>query len=51
MATMYMGLILVTLSFIFVWSFIPESPKWLYAKERYADLRAVLIYLAKLNGV
>ena len=51
MATMYMGLILVSISFFLVWSFIPESPKWLYAKKRYADLRAVLIYMAKLNGV
>jgi len=51
LATAYTGLILCFISFSFTWAFIPESPKWLYAKERYADLRAVLIYMAKLNGV
>lgn len=51
MATAYMGLILCFTSFTLVWAFIPESPKWLYSKERYSDLRAVLIYMARLNGV
>lgn len=50
-ATPAVGLFLVTISFIMVFSFVPESPKWLYVKERYSDLRAVLIYMARTNGL
>jgi len=48
--TAYIAEFLVTISFLFTWAFIPESPKWLYVKERYSDLRAVLIYMARTNG-
>ena len=49
--TAYVAMFLVTISGIMMWFLIPESPKWLYFKERYSDLRAVLIYMAKGNGV
>jgi len=48
--TAWIGEFLVTISFLCTWAFIPESPKWLYVKERYSDLRAVLIYMARVNG-
>ena len=49
--TAYIGEFLVSISFIMIWAFIPESPKWLYVKKRYSDLRAVMIYMARTNGV
>ena len=51
LVTAAIGLFLVSVSFIFVWAFIPESPKWLYVKKRFSDLRAVMIYMAKTNGI
>lgn len=42
---------LVTASFVGILMFIPESPKWLYAKERYPELQKVLLDLAKNNKV
>jgi MFS family permease len=49
--TAIVGEFLVTISFVLIWAFIPESPKWLYAKKRYSDLRAVMIYMARTNGI
>jgi MFS family permease len=49
--TAYIGEFLVCISFIMIWAFVPESPKWLFVKKRYSDLRAVMIYMARTNGV
>jgi hypothetical protein len=48
--TCYAILFLSSCSVIGIILFIPESPKWLYAKERYIELRNVLLDLAKKNG-
>lgn len=41
-------LILVT---IFYFTYIPESPKWLYTWKRYIEAKQVLAYVASFNWV
>lgn len=48
--TIYISLGLALTSLIVVFSLIPESPKWLYSKERYEDLGDVLRFMARING-
>lgn len=49
--TCWVIVFLCVASFTGIVCFIPESPKWLYSKERYAALQDVLLTLAKRNGV
>lgn len=45
------GLVLCIISFLGVLILIPESPKWLYSKQRFSECQGVLRYTAKFNGV
>ena len=40
---MVIGIILVAIC-------LPESPKWLYGKGKYDEVKEVLLYVAKMNG-
>lgn len=49
--TIWIGLGYAVISILGVYFIVPESPKWLYAKERWEDLSIVLKYMARINGV
>ncbi|CAG2100752.1 unnamed protein product [Medioppia subpectinata] len=41
----------VTIPYIILWKFIPESASWLITQKRYAEAHTVLTKVAKVNGL
>ena len=48
--TIFFALCMNVLSLILGIFYVPESPKWLYDKQRYEECADVLTYMAKWNG-
>lgn len=48
--TTYISLGYSIVTLVVVWLVVPESPKWLYGKEKYNDLFIVLNFMARMNG-
>jgi MFS family permease len=46
----FIVLMFAIISLIYFWVFVPESPKWLYAFERYRESKGILRYVASGNG-
>jgi len=45
------GFVIVALSLVYMFSWVPESPKWLYTWRQFDKAREVLEYIARFNGV
>ena len=42
-------LIVCFITFLYILTFVPESPKWYYSQKRYDESREELEYVAKFN--
>lgn len=47
---LYMAISFPTVILIFIYPYIPNSPRWLLQKGRVADAKKVLIEAARING-